>query len=66
MENMVGQASIRIRVRRTWQVRVAVMARPGVPAQECAETPRTGGDSRRMEPVAEEHLGVSAQRWYGP
>ena len=39
-----------------------LIARQGMPAQECAETPRTGGDSRRMEPVPEEHPGVRAQR----
>ncbi len=31
-----------------------------------AETPRTGRDSSRMESVPQEHLGMSAQRSYGP
>ena len=41
-------------------------SRQGIPVQECAEAPRTGRHSRRMEPVSEEHLGASTQRCYGP
>ena len=43
-----------------------LIARQGMPAQECAETPLTCRNSLRMESVPEEHLGMSVQRSYGP